>query len=197
MPMAKYGQLATAEVHLRRYYRNKNGETIQEIAKKDGVQEQTIKDSIRAVELYRIRRSVETMNENVVDVVLETLPNYKKAINDGLKAVSVVEEGNNKRKEPDHNVRMKAASELRSLIQVVQPRTPHVHATQVNVGGGQGQQPRVATGSYLGMEDRLRVINEELEKTKNAVPSRPLLQGAELHRVPESDYEDGEIVEAE
>lgn len=193
--MAQYNQVATSEVHLKRYFRNKNGETIADIAATDKVDEQAVKNSIRAVELYRARRNVEALNEAVVGTVLDVIPEMKKSIRRQLAATAVVDLPNGKkRKEPDFPTQRGAIAEVRGLIQTVQPKVSPVHATQVNVGT-QGNSPRVATGSYIGMEDRLKAITSELESTKDTQQKR--LVQAPLQTVEDGEYEEAEPVESE
>ena len=194
--MAQYNQSPASETHLKRYYRSKQGESVTEIAQKDGVSEQAVKESIRSIELYRARHDVQVLNEAVVGAVLTVVPEVQKSIKRQLNATTVVEAGGKKRREPDWQVQRAAVAEVRGLIQTVQPKAPNVHSTQVAVGVGQGQVPRLATGSYVGMEDRLKTITQELEAQPLEVNRKQLMQ-APLQPIDDAEYEDSEPVESE
>lgn len=192
--MGQRGHNPVSETHLRRYFRNKAGETLQEIAQSDGVEEITVKDSIRAVEVHRNRHNAETLNESVVATVLDIMPAVKKSLHSQLTATVVVEDDKGKKKrEPDYQTQKNAVAEVRGLIQTVQPKTPTVHATQVNVG--QPGAPRLASGTYVGMEDRLKAIQTELD-SKPSDPQKQLAQGP-LRPVEDAEYEEAEAVASE
>lgn len=195
--MGQYNQVATSEVHLKRYYRNKNGESISDIAATEKVEEQTVKNSIRAVELYRARHNVEVLNEAIVGAVLTVVPEVQKSIKRQLSATTIVDDGGGKkRKEPDYLTQRAAVAEVRGLIQTVQPKAPTVHSTQVAVGVNQGQAPRLATGSYVGMEDRLKTITQELEAQPIDGNRKQLMQ-APLQAADDGEYEEAEPVESD
>ena len=193
--MAQFNQSPASETHLKRYYRSKQGESVTEIAQKDGVSEQAVKDSIRSIELYRARHDVQVLNEAVVGAVLTVVPEVQKSIKRQLNATTVVEAGGKKRREPDWQVQRAAVAEVRGLIQTVQPKAPNVHATQVNVGQ-QGQAQRLATGSYVGMEDRLKLITQELD-SQVVDGNRKQLMQAPLQAADDGEYEEAEPVESE
>lgn len=192
--MAQYNQNPASEVHLRRYYRNKHGESVPDIATKDGVDEQTVKNSIRAVELYRARHNVETLNEAIATAVLTVVPDVQRSIKRQLGATTTVDGKNGKqRKQPDFITQRAAVAEVRGLIQTVQPKIAPVHATQVNVDT-KGNSPRLASGSYIGMEDRLKAITTELESAKDS--DRKQLMQAPLQSIEDGEFEEAEPVES-
>jgi len=157
------------QVAIDRYHRNKQGESIEEIAKRDGVTEITVKDSIRKVEIFRSRRSVDLMNEDIAGIVIDSGKAVNNALQEALTAENEYQDSKTGEKisVPDHSIRLQAASEVREFAKVIQPKVgPH---STVNVGVGISGG-RVATGSYIGMEDRLR----EIRKTR---AEQPLLEG--------------------
>ena len=196
--MAQYGPSPASEVHLKRYYRNKSGESISEIAARDKVDEATVKNSIHSIELYRQRHNVEVLNEAIVGVVLDVVPRMKKSLARQLEAKTVVDDGNGKkRKEDDFQTQRSAVAEVRGLIQTVQPKAPTVHATQVNANIGAGNTPRLASGSYVGMEDRLKRITDELEIKSTQPEPKKLMMQAPIASIEDGEYEEAEPVESE
>lgn len=161
MPKKKapvYSALSSA-IHSGRFFRNKHGESIEEIAAAEGVSVKAVKRSIESVNLYRSRNTHEQVNTILSHVVLEVGNQVRQALNEALGATFVVKDGDKTVHEPDHNTRMKAVGEVRQIAQVVQPKSGP--STNVTVGVGVTQQTRVASGGYIGMEDRLRQIRQD------------------------------------
>lgn len=186
--MATRNQSPASEIHLDRYYRNKNGESIQDIATKDDVDEATVKNSIRAIEIQRQRHDVQVLNESIVATVLDVVPEMRKSLSRQLRAKSG--------KKQDYVVQRGAVSEIRGLLQTVQPKAPSVHATQVNVGNAEAGSARIATGTYIGMEDRLKTITQQLETQDTTVDRKQLTQ-AKLEPIEEAVYEEDEEEDGE
>lgn len=151
-----------SQTALDRYARNKAGESIEEIARKDGVSEKAVKNSIRSIQLYRELHSTEFTNEGVNAVLQNRVRDLDKALENGLTASTEVEENGKKKNVPDVPLQLRAVGEFRSLLGTVQPKV--APTTSVQVGVGVSQTTRVATGTYVGMEDRLRRITTELEQ---------------------------------
>lgn len=179
-------------VHWSRWFRQKNGETIEDIAKADRVQESAVKESLRQVEMFRGRHTSEHLNEQTIGVVMSLSDPLKHALLEGLTATFEVKDGNKTKHEPDHAVRMQAVEKVKELIKVVQPKTPGGTHVQVGIGirGGGGAAD---TGTaYIGMEERMRGIREKMS-------AKPLLEGRVVQTaVLESDHsEDGDEEEEE
>jgi hypothetical protein len=143
---------------IERYHRNKQGESIEEVAKRDKVTQATVKTNIREVELWRSQRSVDLMNEDLSGIVINSARAVQSSLNDALTAENefTTAEGE-KISVPDHGTRLRAVSEVREIAKVVQPKNES--HTNVNVGVGIAGG-RIATASYVGMEDRLREIRK-------------------------------------
>lgn len=178
-----------SQTSLDRYARNKAGESIEEIARKDRVSENAIKNSIRSIQLYRELHSTDFTNEGVNAVLQGRVRDLDKALERGLNASDTVEENGKKKKVPDVPLQLRAVGEYRALLTTVQPKV----APSVNVGVGVGvnQTTRVASGTYVGMEDRLRKITMELEGS--VVEHEP----KHLLRSNLGQGDDGESIEAE
>jgi hypothetical protein len=164
----------TSRVAMERYDRNKAGESIAEIAEKDKVSEKAVQDSIRNVQLYRSRYTHEAANQAISEIIVEKAQKVGKAIDNGLEAYQEYEitdkRGRKRRvRRPDVSAQMRAVGEYRQLAVVIQPKS--APSTHVNVGVGVSN--RVQTGSYSGMEDRLRTIIKKQKET-------PLLEGSTL-----------------
>jgi hypothetical protein len=161
----QYRALTSSSIHFDRHALNKSGKSIEEIAVMEGVKPEAIRRSIETVEMYRHRNTADTMNQSLISVVQRLETKILGALERGLNAVTDVHSNGKVEKQPDHAIQIKAVAEVRQLAQVVQPKA----SPQVNVGVGVGinsQPTRVATGSYVGMEDRLREIRKLRENQK-------------------------------
>lgn len=154
----QYGVL-NSNLHTERFLRSTSGETIADIAKDQGVTEKAILRSIADVKLYRSRNTHENVNQAISAVILSVAKELQNAVSQALKATFDVKDGDKTVKEADHSTRLRAAAEIRQLAQVVQPKSSP--STNVSVGVGVTQQTRVASGGYVGMEDRLRQIRQQ------------------------------------
>src|SRR5258708_1924420 len=146
----------SSPLHFRRFDLNKSGKSIEEIAESEGVSPKSIRKSIESVTLYRTRNTHENMNQVLTSVVMRLGEKTEDALAQALASKIDIQIGNKTVKEPDHSTRLKAVSEIRQIAQVVQPKVGP--STSVSVGVGVTQQTRVASGGYIGMEDRLSQI---------------------------------------
>lgn len=184
--MARHNPSPTSPAVLRRYYRNTElGEGIPEIAAAEGVGEETIRQSINAVRLYRTRHKVEHVHEAMVGVVLSVAPKMQRALEKALTAkteITEVVDGKTKtRKVDDLSMQLRGVESAKGLIQTVQPKGPS-NAIQINNANvAHAQSQRVATGSYVGMEDMLTEIMKEQEA--QPAPEQRQLTGAKLESI--------------
>jgi hypothetical protein len=180
-------------VHFERFQRMKEGETIESIAEADGVTEQVVRRSIATARLYRERNTADQANQAIVSVLLDEVTSLKRTLHDALNAEVVYEKGGKTVKEPDHSTRVNAGRLYKDLAQTVQPKSDNSTKIQVGVGINQG---RVATGAYVGMEDRLREIRQK--RTQNVLPEAKTVRTMELDgatgefATPADDGEDDE-----
>lgn len=173
--------------HFDRWARNKSGESIEEIAKKDKVAEKAVATSLRTVDAYRSRNTAETANHAISGVVINVMQKLEAALVEALSANHETEKDGKKTNEPDHSIRLKAVSEVREMAKVIQPKTP---ATQIGVSVGVGISDRKASGSYIGMEERMRDIRKEMK-------DRPKLAEAKVVQTQVLEPVAGEYVESE
>lgn len=167
---------------MQRFFRNRSGEDIATIAKNDKVSEKTVAESIRICEAYRTLSSAESINHSLGALVAEVLPEAQAAIKEALVATDQIEVEKDGKKElrtvADHGTRLRAFDRVVETARVIQPKVPsHPMHLQVGVGINPGRQ---ASGSYLGMEDRMREIRTNLQ-------TQPQLPAAEV---------EGEYIEA-
>lgn len=176
-----YGAL-NSPVHFRRYDLLKSGKDIKEIAELERVGEGAIRRSIEAVKLYTTRNTHDNMNQGLISVIMELKNDIRDALREALGATIEIKDGDKTVHEPDHNTQLKAVAEVRQIAQVVQPRT----GPTTNIGIGINNQPtRVASGGYVGMEDRLREIRQQRQQ-------QPLLE-AKTVAVAELEQPGGEF----
>lgn len=159
--------------HFERFVRNKGGETVEEIAKKDKVKEEAVRISLRTVEAYRARNTFENANHAAAGVIMEVMGAVKTALEESLGATYEVTKKDPKTQieetvhEPDHTTRLKGVAEAREILKVIQPKSA---GQQIGISVGVSTGDRKATGTYSGMEERLRDIRKDIKE-------RPILEG--------------------
>jgi hypothetical protein len=185
----------SSPIALDRYYRNKAGESIEAIALKDKVSETTVKQSIRAVEVYRQRNSVDASNETLISTILASGPALRKTLLEALSAQSIeVSEQDGKKivtKRPNHDVRLRAVSEVTKMAVAVQPKS-NGPSTHVQVGVAI-PGARSTGGIYVGMEERLSNIMAEQDQKPAAIQGEVLRQSA--LELPAGEIEEDEPAE--
>lgn len=187
--MGRYGiPDLSRSIHMERWIRVHNGESVAEVAARDKVSEKTIQESLRAIELYKGRNTVDHANQSMASAVLAVANETKEALKGGLTATYEVEKERDGKKitikEPDHSTRLKAVTEVREIVRSIQPKAPS--NTNVNFGlaiGARGQ-PQEARG-FVGMEDRLRELRTKM-KAQPQLAARSI-QTAELE-TPEGEF---------
>jgi hypothetical protein len=151
--------------HLERALRVKSGETIAEIAQRDGVTEKAVQKSLRIVNVNRARHSDEFLKESLIGIVMSLGPETRSAVAGALGATyDVTKQENGKDvivQEPDHSTRLKAVEQFVEIAKAAQPKGgPSINVGMgVQVGQGRGV---AASGAYIGMEDRLKAIRQEI-----------------------------------
>lgn len=128
----------------RRHRALNSGMTVHAIADQEGVKVSTIEESIRKVRSDNQRYSGEETAIQVRKILLEHLPKVGNVLSEGMGAtkqltrqVVVIDSLTGKTvqlqestREADHDIRLKAVSEFRSLVSVVQPREPFISIDQ-------------------------------------------------------------------
>jgi len=193
--MATTSISATSPLALRRYQRNTElGEGIPEIAKSEGVTEETVRQSINAVRLYRTRHKVEYAHEALVGVVLNTAPKIQRTLDKVLTAKTEITIGGKVRKVDDLSMQLRGVEMVKGIVQTVQPRGPSTQVQINNANLAKAHGERVASSSYVGMEDMLTDIMKEQEA--NPEPERRQLTGAKLETV-RGEYEEVEPADSD
>jgi hypothetical protein len=149
--------------HLDRFILHKGGKTIDEIAAEEEVRPETIRASIRRVEIAQGYYNQEFLNQSLISIVLSAAPAAQKAVLSALGAQTVRTSKNSKGeeifvKEPDHETQLKGLAEFREIAKAAQPKPAHQTKIAVGVGVGVNTQ---ASGSYVAMEDRMRDIKQK------------------------------------
>jgi len=148
--------------HLDRFILHKGGKTIDEIAAEEDVRPETIRASVRKVEIAQGYYNQEFLNQSLISLVLNATPAAQKALMAALSA-QTVRTAKNKAgeeiliKEPDYDTQAKGLAEFREIAKAAQPKPSHQTKIAVGVGVGVNAQ---ASGSYVGMEDRMREIKQ-------------------------------------
>jgi len=158
----------SANRNLSRYIRHKRGMALADIAEEDKVKEVTVRASIHAVEAQRFLHAPEFASEGIVEILVDTKDKVKQALENGLTAsVEVVDAMTHKTTEiPDVKLQLQAVEQYKNLAAVVQKKDGRPQ-TQVNVGlnvGGRDASGPV--GGYIGVEDRIRALNENRERQR-------------------------------
>jgi len=187
----------TSPVSLRRYHRSTElGEAIPEIAASEGVTEETVRQSINAVRLYRTRHKVEYAHEALVAVVLDTAPKVQRTLDKVLTAKTEITEkvgGKTRvRKVDDLSMQLRGVEMVKGIVQTVQPRGPSTAVQINNANLAHTKSERVASGTYVGMEDMLTEIMKEQEA--QPAPEQRQLTGAKLESA-HGEYEEVEPVD--
>ena len=180
--------------HLSRFIRNRAGKTVEEIATEDGITVDRVKDSIRAVEFKQGYHTNEFLTQTLIGLILKASPDAQASLLDALTATKSRKAKNERGEdivisEPDQETRKWALSEYRQLAAVAQPKPGH--QTNVKVGVGVGVGVNQASGSYVGMEDRMRELRQRM-KDQPLLPD-VVIQTASLKTIDaEVEEEDGD-----
>jgi hypothetical protein len=154
--------IPVSKLHRWRHARFKSGMSIEDIAKQDKKTTGTIEESIRTVEAQAQIFGIAALESSTIEVVSHVKDLEKQALTEALLAEKNVyaHTGDNAgdviASEPDHEIRLKAVSEITEKTKVVMSRHAkgHTQTTQVNVGVGVG----VHTDGATNFESRLREI---------------------------------------
>jgi hypothetical protein len=152
--------------HISRFIRSKAGKTYDEIAAEDNISVEQVKKSIRTVEFKQGFHTNEYLNAELIGMILKASPPALSALIEALKAGKNREATNEQGEkftvfEPDHDTRLKALSEFQKIAVAAQPKAGH--QTNVKVGVGVGVGVTQASGSYVGMEDRMRELRQRMK----------------------------------
>jgi len=182
------------DLHFSRYVRVKSGLAVEDIAKRDGVSVETVQESIRWVEQYRARNTVDHANEATVAAILENKQNISSALTNGLTATYETQDKDGKKVSvPDVSLQLQALDRVSDLLGTVQPK-PARGGINVGVGVGVGMGIRTKPGSsiqYMGFEDRLREVRRKRAEAA-ALPSPPVDVSASARNIIDLDDDEAE-----
>jgi len=106
------------------------------------------------------------LKESLIGIVMSLDAETRTAVAGALRAtyeVTKTEDGKEVTvKEPDHTTRMNAVSKVVDLAKAALPKGGPSIQVGMGVNVGAGRATPAATGSYVGMEDRLRAIRQEI-----------------------------------
>lgn len=139
---------------------------MEEIAEEDGITVDRVKDSIRTVEFKQGYHTNEYLNQNLIGIILKASPAAQDALLKLLTATKSRDVKNERGEvmtvvEPDTDAIAKGLAEYRQIAAVAQPKAGH--QTNVKVGVGVGVGIAQASGSYVGMEDRMRELRQKMK----------------------------------
>jgi hypothetical protein len=154
--------IPVSKLHRWRHARYKSGMSVEDIAKQDKKTILTIEESIRMVEAQAQIYGIAALESSTIEIVSHVKDLEKQALTEALLAEKNVyaHAGDNVGEviasEPDHEIRLKAVSEITEKTKAVMSRHAkgNTQTTQVNVGVGVG----VHTGGATNFESRLRDI---------------------------------------
>jgi hypothetical protein len=177
--------------HLERFILNRGGKTIEEIALAEHISEEAVRKSIRAVEIAKGFHTQEYLQEMLVGVVLNCSPTVQKSLLEALTAGAMKDKVNDAGEkysvfEPDHDTRLKAIAEFGKIAVAAQPKPGHSTNVKVGVGLAMGQ----ASGSFVGMEERMREIRQQ--RKDQPILSAPIVQATILNAEEVEDIDEGE-----
>jgi hypothetical protein len=174
--------------HRARYMKHiRDGISLADIAKEEGVSVQYVKQSIGMMECYYQYHTEEELKAAQTEVILALTTLQRKTLEGALRATKRYYDeatGEFLREEPDYQVRLDAIAKINEKIDVIAPKGK---GTQVNVGVGVGVNVK-ASGSPSGMfEDVLRRVQaQRAEYALNPPsPEPPML---------EAQYEEPELI---
>jgi hypothetical protein len=155
------GNVSKNQIHLSRLLRYKSGILPKDIAVQDGVSEETVMKSVRAVEVYEHLYSAQHLEQVQIDTILSLSDLEKKALAAALTSKVVYRDPDTNKEvdsEPDHATRLAAVAATTAKAAAIFGRHKPVPGG-VNVQMGVAvNMPSVGSGGN-SYEERLRAIN--------------------------------------
>ena len=205
----------------RRYWANRAGQSVAELAKAEGVEEAVITASLLRVRNDNERYSSLGAGVEVRKLLFQALPKIRSAIDEALgatrlegkeviifdKETGLAETSKEPIERPDHDIRLRAIDGVRTLLSVVQPRDPAVQITTNTQTNVLNQAALPAGGAQAGLTSPEAVIRSIVAARQHALtdgrPSaEPLTIEAteggqeEMPRVRKNDLDEDELEEA-
>lgn len=147
--------------HLMRYLKAKAGVGLEVLAKEEHVSVETVRQSVRQIEMYETMNGDGQLKLAVNDLVMSIIPNAKNTINGLLNATTIATVKNSKTGQmedvliEDKTTRLEAGRLVKDLVAVMQPKTP-----MVAIQNNQNNQV-AAIGSAETYEERLARLRKK------------------------------------
>lgn len=170
----------------RRYWANRAGQSVAELAKAEGVEEAVITASLLRVRNDNERYSSLGAGVEVRKLLFQALPKIRSAIDEALgatrlegkeviifdKETGLAETSKEPIERPDHDIRLRAIDGVRTLLSVVQPRDPAVQITSNSQTNILNQAPQLAQGpGQAGLTSPEAVIRSIVAARQHALTS--------------------------
>jgi hypothetical protein len=133
-----------------------NQKTVEQVAVEEGVSSLVVQTSIDRIRSWMFRNQLPVLTVSMVETILGQLEGMNKVFQQGMKAEKVIfvdKETGKVTKTPDTAMRLKTITEIRGLMETVQPRTPLVQTNQQFIngvsGGGNGYGPSMSFEAIL------------------------------------------------
>lgn len=169
----RYTKSLTDPRHMLRFLKSEAGVTPAEIAKAEGVSQETVRRSIKDMEEYRLLNTTGEVDFAVRDAVRQLMPTVRDTMHGLLTATEIVEVTDKKsgtKKEvlmPDKTTRLEAVKVAKSLVEVLTPKGPQV-AVQLTNNNANVQATNTAAETT---EERLRRLRKQAREF-DALPAQ-------------------------
>ena len=134
-----------------------NQKTVEQVAVEEGVSPLVVQTSIDRIRSWMFRNQLPVLTVSMVETLLDQIGGMSKVFQQGMKAEKVIfvdKETGKVKKAPDTAMRLKTITEIRGLMETVQPRTPLVQTNQQFINGVPGGENRY--GPSMSFEAILR-----------------------------------------
>lgn len=160
-------------LHYMRYMRKDHGETVQQIARSEGVTTRAIEKSIRQIELHRSVYSMQNLNTSLTGMLMSNVDNVDKTMRRMFEAKEYVEQ-----KLPtgevefipvdDKTIQLEAVKVYGKLLESMQPKGGGM---TVKVQQNNANQAVATSGKVGGYEEMLHSILKNVDNY-NQLPSQ-------------------------
>lgn len=205
------------QLDFRRYWANRAGQSVADLAKLEEVSESTISASLQRVRNDNERYSSLGAGVETRKLYMQALPKIQTALDDALiatrlegKEVIIFDKETGKAKitkepieRPDHDTRLRAVDSFRTLLSVVQPRDPAVQITTNTQTNVLNQAALPAGAGQAGLTSPEAVIRSIVAARQHALTSgnptaepttiEPTEGADAMPRVRKNDLEEDEL----
>jgi hypothetical protein len=185
--------MSKATIHTMRYLRHHRGETVQDIARNEGVTVKAVEKSLRQVQVDHALNTPEQLEREAINVVRSNLPHVQSAISRALKAKTLIRETTIRRGKEETRIKtvddidtqLKGLKAFNDMLTATQPKgtgiAVNVNQQNANLAAA-AATTNIRTTTY---EDRLRRIrNQQAEYA---------LMPSQVIDAPEATDEDDEV----